>query len=272
MRIRTIWRVALLGGICLAATGSARAHEVCTLLAEVGSGRTVLERGACDRRVTPASTFKIAISLMGYESGFLKDEHNPALPFRDGYPDWLPAWRQTTDPARWIQYSVVWYSQQVTRALGEERFGHFVRAFGYGNQDVSGDPGRHNGLTRAWLSSSLAISPREQVAFLTRLVQRTLPVSARAVAMTSRITRIAESPAGWDLHGKTGSGFPVRADGTRDQAHGYGWFVGWATKAGRTVVFARLIQNEREETGLAGIAARESLLADFPALVGAAAR
>ncbi len=97
--------------------------------------------------MTPASTFKIAISLMGYDSGFLKDEHAPALPFRQGYPDWNPSWKTTTDPTSWIRNSVVWYSQQVTRSLGAVRFRRYATAFHYGNEDVSGDPGRHDGLT-----------------------------------------------------------------------------------------------------------------------------
>ena len=41
-----------------------------------------------------ASTFKIAISLMGFDATFLQDEHSPALPYQPGDPDWadLPGW------------------------------------------------------------------------------------------------------------------------------------------------------------------------------------
>jgi beta-lactamase class D len=125
----------------------AGAHAACTALGDGATGRIVRQEGSCDVRITPASTFKIAIALMGYDSGFLKDEHAPALPFRAGYPDWLPEWRATTDPSAWIKYSVVWYSQQVTQSLGEARFQRYVDDFGYGNRDVSGHPGRHDGLT-----------------------------------------------------------------------------------------------------------------------------
>lgn len=31
--------------------------------------------------------------------------------------------------------------------------GDYVRAFKFGNEDVSGDPDKDNGLTNAWLSS-----------------------------------------------------------------------------------------------------------------------
>ena len=57
------------------------------------TGKILKQEGTCDKRVTAASTFKIAISLMGYDAGFQVDEHTPALPFRDGYLDWNPSWR-----------------------------------------------------------------------------------------------------------------------------------------------------------------------------------
>lgn len=227
-----------------------------------------MQEGDCSTRVTPASTFKIAISLMGFDSGFLKDAHTPTLPYRAGYPDWGGAdWRQPTDPTRWIRYSVFWFSQQVTQSLGDARFSHYVDAFGYGNRDVSGDPGKHNGLQHAWVSSSLRISPLEQIAFLEKLVNRQLPVDAHAYDMTSQITEVAQLSDGWDVHGKPGSGFPHNADGTIDEAHGYGWFVGWATKGTRTVVFARLVQEDKVMRGTAGVRARDAFMKELPGLL-----
>jgi len=249
----------------------ARAGDTCTVLADAATGRILKEDGPCRTRVTPASTFKIAISLMGYDSGFLKDEHTPLLPFRPGYPDWLPSWRTATDPTLWIKNSVVWYSQQVTQSLGQDRFQRYVAAFHYGNADVSGDPGKHNGLTRAWLSSSLKISPLEEVLFLEKLVRRELPVTPHAVDMTEGITLYATLPDGWEIHGKTGSGFPRKPDGTEDEAHAYGWFVGWATRNGHTLVFARLIQDETPQKISAGLRARDAFLRELPQLLRSAA-
>ncbi|MBS0518669.1 MAG: class D beta-lactamase [Proteobacteria bacterium] len=247
---------------------NAEARVICTAVADAATGKTLREQGDCGQRVTPASTFKVAISLMGYDSGFLQDEHTPALPFKRGYVDWQPAWRQTTDPTNWIKYSVVWYSQQVTQSLGETRFQNYISAFHYGNEDVSGDRGKHNGLTRAWLSSSLKISPREQLAFLGSVATRQLPLSAHAFDMTDRITEVAALPGGWTVHGKTGSGAPLASDGSRDEAHAYGWFVGWATNGTRTIVFARLIQDEKKESESGGLRARTTLMNELPSLLG----
>jgi beta-lactamase class D len=245
----------------------ARAGVVCTAVSDAATGKFLRQEGICDKRVTPASTFKIAISLMGYDSGFLTGEHVPALPFHEGYPDWSPAWRTTTDPTSWIKNSVVWYSQQITQWLGEERFRRYVVEFHYGNEDVSGDAGKHDGLTRAWLSSSLKISPLEQLSFLQAIVGRQLPVTAHAYDMTSRITAVAALPSGWDVHGKTGTGFPIKADGTDDLDHAFGWFVGWATKAGRTSAFARLIQDDKQEAVYPGLRARDAFIAELPSIL-----
>ncbi|MEP6547916.1 MAG: class D beta-lactamase [Gammaproteobacteria bacterium] len=261
-----ISRAALFVLLAAYALPIARAATVCTAVADARTGNLLREDGDCDRRVTPASTFKIAISLMGYDSGFLIDEHSPALPFHTGYPDWIPAWRASTDPTSWIKNSVVWYSQQVTKSLGDDKFRHYMKVFDYGNQDICGDPGKHDGLTQAWLSSSLKISPREQIAFLQKVVGRRLPISAHAYEMTSRITAIGVLPNGWEIHGKTGTGSPI-ADGSEDNAGAYGWFVGWAMKERRTLVFARLIQDHKEEPLRAGLRAREAFLADAPSIL-----
>ena len=54
----------------------------------------------------------------------------------------------------------------------------------FSNRDLTGDAGEDNGLTRAWLSSSLQISPGEQIQFLRMFLLRDLPFSAEAVEKT----------------------------------------------------------------------------------------
>jgi len=237
----------------------------CTEMVDAASGKRLVHEGQCDERVTPASTFKIALSLMGFDSGILIDEHAPTLPFKEGYVDWLPAWRADIDPESWMKHSVVWYSQQIAAGLGDERFKRYVASFNYGNQDVAGDAGKGNGLSRSWINSSLKISPVEQVAFLKNVVNRKLPLKATAYEMTSRILKQATLSNGWELYGKTGSGSPVLADGRSDPAWAYGWFVGWAVKGDRTVVFARLVQAPKQPSGGAGIRVRDAFLRDLPA-------
>lgn len=258
-------QLALLCSFLLA--GAARA-DTCTLVTELDTGRVLKREGDCERRSSPASTFKVPLSLMGYDAGILEDEDEPAWPYKPEYKSWNKAWKATKNPRSWLKDSVVWYSHVLTRELGEQRFKRYADAFQYGNRDVSGDEGKDNGLTRAWLSaSSLQISPVEQIAFFRKLLKRELPVSAKAHDMTLAIMPKFPLADGWTAYGKTGTGFQPLRDGSFDRSRQFGWFVGWAQKGERKVLFARLIRDERKENSVASFRARDSLLADLPALI-----
>ena len=91
---------------------------------------------------------------------------------------------------------------------------HWVKAIHYGNEDISG------GLTNFWLSSSLAISPDEQVDFLRRLHTRTLPFSTRSIDAVLDVITISKA-GGVTYRGKTGTaGDAVKQIATA------GWWVG----------------------------------------------
>jgi beta-lactamase class D len=231
-----------------------------TVLLDAATGRVVHRSGPCATRFTPCSTFKVPLALMGFDAGVLTDAHHPAWdydPKRDAAHRAVEKAR--TDPARWEADSVVWYSQELTRKLGMQRFQTYVDRFGYGNRDLSGTPGKGDGLTRAWLMSSLRISPDEQAAFLRRMLAHRL-VSASAHAKAEAIIPQFAGSGGWRVHGKTGSG------GLPDRSL-LGWFVGWAEKGGRRLVFARFGAGEgMSDAG--GKQMREALLADIGRLAG----
>jgi beta-lactamase class D len=245
----------------LSVATAASAATTCTVVMDAMTGTVVVHAGdRCEVRLTPASTFKIPLSLIGFDSGILRDADRPAWPYNEEYQTWNDAWKKTTTPRTWLEDSVVWYSQVLTRRLGEEKFRQYVDAFDYGNRDISG------GLTTAWLGSTLRISAVEQVAFVRRIVRRQLPVSPSAINRTMAIMPMADRD-GWRISGKTGTGFHRRADGTNDSDRQVGWFVGWARHGERTLVFARLIEDEGPEPVRAGLRARDALLADWPALM-----
>lgn len=242
---------------CGATTTWAQTNVVCTLVVSADTGKPLLDEGDCGRRYSPASTYKIAISLMGFDSGILESPDKPVLPFKKGYTDFIPEWRHSQTPASWMRDSVVWYSQQVTLKLGLQKFSGYLKAFDYGNRDASGDSGDNNGLTHAWLSSSLQISPREQVGFLGKLIHRELPVSEKAVSNTSTI--LEQGMKGdWHVFGKTGSGGIRGVNGKLTMP--FGWFVGWATRGKDTVLFARLIQSDEGRALGMGPQARDGLV------------
>lgn len=245
----------------------AHAATLCTLLIDADTGEALLDEGDCTTRVTPASTFKIPLAVMGFDAGLLTGPDAPVLSFRPGDPDWGGAnWTRDTSPAAWMVHSVLWYSQRLTRDMGQDTLARYARAFGFGNADFSGDPGLDNGLERAWIASSLEVSPHEQAAFLRALLLDALPVAPAAMRRTRAL--LETHPVNdWTLRGKTGTAYPRRADRSFDYARGWGWYVGWATRADRRVIFVHLTQQSERGPLSPGIAARDAFLRDWPALV-----
>lgn len=84
--------------------------------------------------------------------------------------------------------------------------------------------------------------------------------------MTTRITLIGVLANGWEIHGKTGTGTPVKTDNSPDPKLSLGWFVGWASKGDPTLAFVRCIQ-EGEGTTRAGLVARDAFMRELPALL-----
>ncbi|WP_417588716.1 class D beta-lactamase [Pararhodobacter oceanensis] len=246
------------------AASHAQSRLICRIILDTESGAVLLEEGDCTARVTPASTFKLPLAVAGFDAGLLQSRDQPVMHWQEGEPDWGGAsWRGAVTPAIWMRDSVVWYSQRLTRAMGAERLTRYASDFGYGNADFSGDPGFDNGLERAWIASSLQVSPREQVQFLARLLGDDLPASAEAQAQARAITVQSEA-GGWRISGKTGAAYPRRADRSFDRARGYGWFVGWAERGGRRLVFAHLRQDMARHEGSPGRRSRDAFLADWP--------
>jgi beta-lactamase class D len=205
----------------------------------------------------------VPLSLIGYDARILKGEHAPAWPYRPEFAA-VQRDRKTVDPTIWERDSVLWYSREITRRLGAQSFAAYVRRLKYGNADVSGNPGQDDGLTRSWVNSSLAISPVEQVAFLRQLLAGKLPVSAKAHEMTLAILPYFKAGT-WTVQGKTGSTW-LGSDAGKNR-NSLGWFVGWAQKDGRQVVFARLVVDSSRTDMPKGLKARAAFLRDLPRLV-----
>ncbi|MDP1602483.1 MAG: class D beta-lactamase [Legionella sp.] len=235
------------------------AKSTCFLAQENG---TILKQEGrdCKKRYAPESTFKIALSLMGFDAGILKNETSPEWPYKKEYELFVQVWKYPHNPHSWMRDSCVWYSQVLTLKLGMKQFKGYVDKFHYGNQDVTGDKGKGNGLTHAWLSSSLAISPEEQVQFLQQLVNKKIPVSKKSLAMTKNIMYIQELAGGWKLYGKTGSGRQLSPDKNQKLSLQHGWFVGWIEKDDRVITFALHIADSKQNKVFASFRAKNDAL------------
>jgi len=232
------------------------ANESCFIASE--NGKVIIQEGECSKRYGPHSTFKIPLALMGYDSGILKDENNPEWGYKLGYDAFLDSWKRNQTPKTWMTHSCVWYSKVLTKELGVKKFEKYVNQFEYGNMDVSGDKGENNGLTHSWLSSSLQISPEEQVNFIDRLVNKKLHVSSKSYHMTKKILFHQTMYGGWDLYGKTGNGAKI-VDGKKTELQ-QGWFVGWIERDNRKIVFANHIVDDRKKDVFASFRARNDAM------------
>lgn len=202
------------------------------------SGEQIIKLGPhIKERITPCSTFKIALSLMGFNADILKDEKTPIWLFQDGNDDWLESWKSPQTPQSWIKSSCIWYSKELAIQLGLKNIQSYLAILKYGNQDMSG------GVTKAWLGSSLKISVKEQVELLQTMLQGKFSIASHAIQMTKALLFIEELPKGWKLFGKTGwSGSIIGADGKNVEI---GWFVGWVEKDHRFFPFAYNIREEK---------------------------
>lgn len=253
----------------LAASGAARAAEDCFVVTDLESGRVLAKQGLCATRHTPASTFKIALALMGFDAGILKGPKDPVLEPGPDADTSREVTRGPQTPESWMRNSVVWYSQDLVRQLGAARVQHYLDTFPYGSQNMSGTKGGPEALTHFWLSSSLQISPREQVDFLRRMLKDELPVTPAAVNQTMQLLLQEEQPAGWTLFGKTGTGSSLLSDGKPDPHRPLGWFVGFAQKSGHTAVFVRFLSRDVPSSQSLGLLARKQAINALAAVLAA---
>lgn len=232
----------------------------CLLLKNLKTSQILLKEGECEKQISPCSTFKIPLSLIGFDSNILENPSQPTWPYQDEYHAKLSICQSPHNPTTWMQHSCVWFSQVLTTKLGMTKFKQYINDFNYGNKDLSGDIGLNNGLTHAWLSSSLKILPIEQLEFLTKLLTDKLRVSTQAHAWTRKILFVEELPNQWKLYGKTGTGHPQNEDGTLNEERQFGWFIGWVEKKDYDpLIFVYVIHDDHKEEKYAGPRAKEAI-------------
>lgn len=225
--------------------------DICFIAKE--KGQVLKSEGDCATRYAPESTFKIALSLIGFDSGILKSESKPSWSLPEGTDPYINVCKGDHDPRTWIRDSCLWYSQILTTKLGMQKFQNYVIKFSYGNMDLTG------GLTNSWVSSSLKISTEGQVDFLQKVLDRKFSLSGASYDKTKKIMFIQEMAGGWKLYGKTGNGKTVDKDGNKKDIQ-HGWFVGYIEKGDRRIVFASHIVDKEKQSTFGSFRARNDAL------------
>jgi len=191
---------------------------------------TVVNRARAEQRTVPASTFKVANSLIALETGAIKDEHE-IIPY-GGKPQPVKEWERDMGLRDAIRISNVPIYQEVARRIGPQRMQAMLERLDYGNHTIG------TVVDRFWLDGPLQISPVEQAHFLARLAKRQLPLSARTQAIVRDIMRL-DDMNGAILYGKTGWATSVSPN--------VGWLVGWVERGEKVDSFALNIDMAKVE-------------------------
>ena len=173
-------------------------------------------------------------SLIGLEMGVVEDENHVIR--WDGTTHAIAAWNRDHTLATAIENSVVWYYQALARQVGREEMQYYVELANYGNEDISGE------IDTFWLEGGLRISPEEQVLFLRRLYEGTLPFSTRSMDIVKGILLVEETET-YRLSAKTGFGVRVEPQ--------IGWWVGYL-EVDDVYFFATNIEDEQPDANFEG--------------------
>jgi beta-lactamase class D len=204
----------------------------------------------CDKGYIPASTFKIANTIIGLETGVVSDADSP-LPW-DGKQYDNPDWNRDHTLRSAVQVSCVPCFQGIARKVGTAQMKDWVNRLDYGNRDIGGK------IDFFWLGGALRISPFQQIDFLRRLDGGKLPIQERTLDTVRDVITLDVGPE-HVLRGKTGYAAPP------EQPTEVAWFVGFVELGERRVFFATVLDGHGPDVDLRTVRRRvtESVLREL---------
>ena len=170
----------------------------------------------------PASTFKIANSIIGLETGIIENAN--AIFKWDGNEKWLKVWEQDLVLKDAFQYSCVHCYQEIARDIGVQRMNNYLSKLDYGNFKVDS-----TNIEDFWLVGESRVSQMQQIDFLKRFYLNELPISNKTSETVKNIMFIEEGDD-YKLSGKTGLS-------NANQIYN-GWYIGYIETQNNTYFFA----------------------------------
>jgi beta-lactamase class D len=217
---------------------------------DAGSNRTVVyDRARAATAYLPASTFKVPAALIALETGTVKDAYRDVLLW-DGVEWMVEACNQNQTLATALQRSCLPIFAALGKRIGDERLGHYLAAFDYGNHAASG-------TYPYWIDGDLRISAFEQIAFLDRLREGALPASPEHMR-TVRDILVIEKGEGYVIRAKTGWAMSPDPD--------IGWIVGWVERGDDVYLFALNLDVVEPEHAAARLDIAKAALKELGAL------
>lgn len=168
-----------------------------------------------DSAYLPASTFKIVNSLIGIETGVVKNDS--ALIKWDGITRGRPECEKDLIMTDAFRISCVPWYQQLARLIGEKNMQHYLDTVGY-----AAKKGRFmikNNLDSFWLNNDAKVTADEQLGLVKKLYFDQLPFQKRTQQLVRKMM-LMENNSNYKLSYKTGLG-------TAPNDHLIGWIIGW---------------------------------------------
>ncbi len=156
-----------------------------------------------DSFYSPASTFKIVNSLIGIQTGVIKDE-NMVIPW-DNVKRPREEWNRDLTMKEAFAVSSVPYYQEVARRIGHDQMKKWIDSLGYGNRNISGP------IDEFWLNGHLKVKPDEELGLVKKLYFNQLPFFKRTQEIVQSVM-LREQNANYKLYYKTGSGSVENGD------------------------------------------------------------
>lgn len=168
-----------------------------------------------DSAYLPASTFKIVNSLIGLETGKIRDQ-NMVIRW-DGVKRNVDEWNRDLTMQQAFKLSVVPYYQEVARRIGRDTMQLWLDTLGYAARY---DKAKISKIDTFWLDNSVKITADEQLGLVKKLYFDQLPFQKRSMRVVKEIMTM-EKNSNYTLSYKTGVGFS-------ENGNAIGWIIGWA--------------------------------------------
>lgn len=184
-------------------------------------------------RYRPASTFKIPNTMIALELGVTDTAE--VFPW-DGEERYAKQWNQDLKLPQAFRYSAAWVYSIVAERIGQKRYREWLERIDYGNAEPGPD------VRIFWLNGDLKISALEQLNFLRRLENGSLPFGEAAQTHFRQIFTYEKTET-FDWKAKTGWTTAPDPD--------IGWVVGWLERGEDRYFYAMNLDMETNEHGKA---------------------
>jgi len=194
-----------------------------------------------DSAYLPASTFKIVNSLIGIETGIVKD--SATIIKWDSINRTIPQWNQDLKMYDAFKYSAVPWFQELARRIGRDTMQHWLDTLGYGS--YYGKPVIKSNLDTFWLDNSVKVTADEQLGLVKKLYFSQLPFQPRSQRMVKNMMLMEDNP-NYKLSYKTGWGFT-------ENGHSLAWIIGWIEENRHPYFFVLQLESPNHDYNMGNV-------------------